>query len=97
MISLDSIKNEFSSLASVPDDEINAVLSEAKRKTILLRSVLKLSIIFISGCLYLLAKAYLMDKGYSRFTSMLGSIFIIKYNDFLYIISVDINLPNVKT
>jgi len=77
MLTVENIKDKIPSLSTSSNDDVNALLEQAKGSTLALRSILKLTVIIICGLLYLLAKGYLLNKGYSRFVSFIGSVFII--------------------
>ena len=92
-----AVRNKIPTLSARSDDDVETLIDQAKRNTIVLRSILKVSVIFIFGFLYLLAKTYLLDKGYSRIASIVGSFFIIAFAFYLVaIIDEKFLLANIK-
>lgn len=72
-----AVKTKVPSLSAVADSELESLIKNAKSITVAVRTALKLSVIAIAGILYLVAKAYLLEQGYSSLASIIGSFFII--------------------
>lgn len=72
-----AVKTKVPSLSAVADSELESLIKNAKSSTVAVRTALKLSVIAIAGILYLVAKTYLLNQGYSSLASIIGSFFII--------------------